>query len=146
MFEALRSPAGEAMVLEQNLFVERALPGSVLRQLTDEEMTEYRRPFLEPGEGRRPTLSWPRQIPIDGEPADVDAIVGAYAEWLSTSPVPKLFVKGEPGAILTQGKALEFCRSWPEQNEITVAGIHYLQEDSPDAIGQAVTDWLRSIG
>jgi haloalkane dehalogenase len=147
MFEALRSPAGEAMVLEQNVFVERALPGSVLRQLTVEEMAQYRRPFAEAGEGRRPTLSWPRQIPIDGEPADVNAIVLAYAEWLSTSPVPKLFIKGEPGAILSQGnKAMEFCRSWPEQREITVAGIHYIQEDSPDAIGQAIADWLHSLG
>jgi haloalkane dehalogenase len=129
------------------VFVERALPGSVLRQLTVEEMAQYRRPFAEAGEGRRPTLSWPRQIPIDGEPADVNAIVLAYAEWLSTSPVPKLFIKGEPGAILSQGnKAMEFCRSWPEQREITVAGIHYIQEDSPDAIGQAIADWLHSLG
>jgi haloalkane dehalogenase len=91
-------------------------------------------------------LTWPRQIPIEGDPADVHAIVSAYAEWLSTSPVPKLFIKGEPGAILSQGKAVEFCRSWPEQREITVAGIHYLQEDSPDPIGQAIAAWLRSLG
>jgi haloalkane dehalogenase len=135
MFQALRSAAGDAMVLEQNMFVERAVPGSILRQLTDQEMEEYRRPFLEPGEGRRPTLSWPRQIPIDGEPADVNAIVLAYAEWLPTSPVPKLFIKGEPGAILSEGKAVEFCRGWANQKEASVAGIHYLQEDSPDAIG-----------
>ena len=109
-------------------------------------MAEYRRPYLEPGESRRPTLSWPRQIPIEGEPADVHGIVGDYAEWLSTSPIPKLFVKGEPGAILGQGPAVEFCRSWPNQKEVTVAGIHYLQEDSPDAIGQAIADWLRSLG
>jgi haloalkane dehalogenase len=146
MFEALRSPAGEAMVLEQNMFVEQAVPGSILRQLSDEEMAEYRRPFLAAGEGRRPTLTWPRQIPIDGEPADVNAIVSAYAEWLSTSPIPKLFIKGEPGAILSQGQALEFCRSWPEQKEISVAGIHYLQEDSPDPIGEAIAAWLRSLG
>jgi haloalkane dehalogenase len=145
MFEGLRSPAGEAMVLEQNMFVERALPGSVLRQLTENEMAEYRRPYPEPGEGRRPTLTWPRQIPIDGEPADVDAIVGAYSEWLSTSSVPKLFIKGEPGAILSTGPIVEFCRAWPQQKEVTVAGIHYLQEDSPDAIGQAVADWLRAL-
>jgi haloalkane dehalogenase len=146
MFGALRSPAGDAMVLEQNLFVEQAIPGSILRQLTDEEMAEYRRPFREAGEGRRPTLTWPRQIPIDGEPADVNAIVAAYAEWLSTSPVPKLFIKGEPGAVLSQGQAVEFCRSWANQKEVNVAGIHYLQEDSPDAIGQAIADWLRSLG
>jgi haloalkane dehalogenase len=145
MFQRLRSPAGEAMVLEQNVFVERALPGSMLRKLSDEEMAEYRRPFLEPGEGRRPTLTWPRQIPIDGEPANVDAIVGAYSEWLSTSAVPKLFIKGEPGAILGSGPIVDFCRSWPRQTEVTVPGIHYLQEDSPDAIGQAVADWLQAL-
>jgi haloalkane dehalogenase len=146
MFQALRSPAGEAMVLEQNMFVEQALPGSMLRQLSDEEMAEYRRPFLEPGEGRRPTLTWPRQIPIEGEPADVQAIVAACADWLPNSPVPKLFIKGEPGAILSQGKAVEFCRSWSNQKETTVPGNHFLQEDSPDAIGQAIADWLRSLG
>jgi haloalkane dehalogenase len=146
MFQALRSPAGDAMVLESNMFVEQAVSGSILRQLTDEEMAEYRRPFLKSGEGRRPTLSWPRQIPIEGEPADVHAIVGAYAEWLPTSTVPKLFIKGEPGAILSQGTAVEFCQSWANQKEITVAGIHYLQEDSPDAIGQAIADWPRSLG
>jgi len=145
MFEGLRSPAGEAMVLDQNLFVERALPGSILRQLSEDEMAEYRRPYLEPGEARRPTLTWPRQIPIDGEPADVDTIVRDYSEWLATSPVPKLFIKGEPGAILSKGPIVDFCRSWPRQKEVTVAGIHYLQEDSPDAIGLAVADWLRSL-
>ncbi len=146
MFEGLRSPAGEAMVLEQNMFVERALPGSILRQLSEDEMAEYRRPFLEPGEGRRPTLTWPRQIPIDGEPEDVDAIVGSYSEWLAASTLPKLFIKGEPGAILSKGPIVDFCRGWPRQKEVTVAGIHYLQEDSPDTIGQAVADWLRSLG
>jgi haloalkane dehalogenase len=146
MFEALRSPAGETMILEQNMFVERALPGSVLRQLGEDEMAEYRRPFLEPGEGRRPTLTWPRQIPIDGQPADVDAIVRDYSAWLATSPVPKLFIKGEPGAILSSGPIVEYCRSWQHQREVAVPGIHYLQEDSPAAIGEAVADWLRSLG
>jgi haloalkane dehalogenase len=122
------------------------LPGSILRQLTNDEMAEYRRPFAEPGEGRRPTLTWPRQIPIDGQPAHVDAIVRAYSEWLAVSPVPKLFIKGEPGAILSTGAALDSCRTWAAQKEVTVPGIHYLQEDSPDAIGQAVADWLRSLG
>jgi haloalkane dehalogenase len=145
LFEALRSPAGDAMVLEQNLFVERALPGSVLRQLTDAEMAEYRRPYMEPGESRRPTLTWPRQIPIDGEPADVDAIVRGYSEWLATTPVPKLFIHGEPGALLGTGPGVDFCRTWTQQKEVTVAGIHYLQEDSPDAIGQALVDWLRAL-
>jgi haloalkane dehalogenase len=145
LFEGLRSPAGEAMVLEQNMFVERALPGSILRQLTQDEMAEYRRPFAEPGEGRRPTLTWPRQIPIDGQPADVDAIVRAYSEWLAASPLPKLFIKGEPGAILSKGPIVDFCRGWPQQTEVAVRGIHYLQEDSPEAIGQAVADWWRSL-
>jgi haloalkane dehalogenase len=144
-FEALRSPAGEGMVLERNFFVERFLghPGlAILRQLTDDEMAEYRRPFVEPGEGRRPTLTWPRQIPLDGEPPDVDAIARSYAEWLRSSPVPKLFLKGEPGAILSQGSLVDFCRSWPEQEDVTVRGLHYVQEDSPDVIGQAIADWL----
>jgi haloalkane dehalogenase len=145
MFEAFRSPAGEAMVLEQNMFVEAALPGSILRKLDDAEMAEYRRPYLEPGESRRPTLTWPRQIPIDGEPADVNSIVRDYSQWLSHSSLPKLFIKGEPGAILGKGPIVDFCRTWPHQQEVTVAGIHFLQEDSPDAIGQAVADWLRSV-
>jgi len=144
-FQALRSPAGEGMVLDQDFFVERAIPGSILRQLTEEEMNEYRRPFTEPGESRRPTLTWPRQIPIDGEPSDVVAIVQAYATWLSTSQVPKLFIKGEPGAILAGGGSLDFCRSWPAQSEVSVPGIHFIQEDSADAIGQALANWLRQI-
>jgi haloalkane dehalogenase len=146
VFEALRSPAGETMVLERNVFVERILPSLILRQLSDDEMAEYRRPFAEPGEGRRPTLTWPRQIPLDGEPPDVDAIVRSYAEWLESSRVPKLFVKGEPGLILSDGGAVDFCRRWPAQTEVTVSGIHFVQEDSPDVIGQAIADWLRSLG
>ena len=144
-FQGLRSPAGETMVLQQNLFVEQFLPGAILRQLTDEELAEYRRPFAEPGEGRRPTLTWPRQIPIDGEPADVNAIVRTYSEWLAQSPLPKLFIKGEPGAILGTGPIVEFCRGWPRQEEVIVRGIHFLQEDSPDAIGRALADWTRSL-
>lgn len=141
IFEAFRSPAGEEMVLTKNLFVEAVLPASVIRPLTEDEMAEYRRPFAEPGEARRPTLTWPRQIPLDGEPPDVHEIVGAYAEWLATSAVPKLLVVAEPGAILT-GAPLEFCRQWPNQREVTVAGNHFLQEDSPDEIGTAIAAWL----
>ena len=144
LFEALRSPAGEQLVLEQNMFIERNLPATILRTLSDEEMAEYRRPFLEPGEGRRPTLSWPRQLPIDGEPADVAAIMGSYADWLSGSRVPKLFVRAEPGTL--DAAALELCRTWPEQLEVTVRGGHYPQEDSPDQIGQAIAEWLRALG
>ena len=127
-------------MLENNVFVERVLPGSILRKLSDEEMAEYRRPFAEPGEARRPTLTWPRQIPIEGEPADVVEIVSRYAEWLAASDVPKLFVNAEPGAILA-GEVREFCRSWPNQQEVSVKGIHFVQEASPHEIGEAVASW-----
>ena len=143
-FQRLRSPAGEKMVLEQNFFVEDLMPRMMLRSLTEEEMEQYRRPFAEPGEGRRPTLTFPREIPVDGEPADVTEIVRAYSEWLSHSSVPKLFVVGNPGQALT-GASRELCRTWPEQTEVTVRGIHFLQEDSPDEIGQAVATWLQTL-
>jgi haloalkane dehalogenase len=144
VFEGFRSAAGEGMVLDKNVFVERVLPGSVLRPLSEAEMTEYRRPFLEAGEARRCTLTWPRQIPIGGEPADVAAIVAAYADWLAHSDLPKLFVNAEPGALLV-GAPREFARGWPNQVEVTVAGNHFLQEDSPDEIGRAVADWYRTL-
>ena len=142
VFQGLRSSAGEEMILEKNVFVERVLPGSVLRSLNEEEMTVYRRPFAERGEGRRPTLTWPRQIPIEGEPVAVHSIVSEYADWLAESSVPKLFVNADPGAILI-GPQREFCRSWPNQEEVTVTGNHFLQEDSPDEIGGAIADWRR---
>jgi haloalkane dehalogenase len=142
IFQTMRSPAGEEMVLQKNVFVERILPASVLRGLTEAEMTVYRRPFLEPGESRRPTLTWPRQIPIDGEPADVVAIVDAYARWLAeAAELPKLFVNADPGVILT-GPQREFCRRWPNQQEITVRGTHFIQEDSPHEIGAAVAAFI----
>ena len=144
VFQGFRSESGESMVLENNVFVERVLPGSIQRELTEEEMAEYRRPFAEPGEGRRPTLTWPREIPIEGEPADVAEIVADYAAWLSESSVPKLFVNADPGAILT-GEQREFCRTWPNQTEVTVPGSHFIQEDSPDEIGGAIADWLRTL-
>jgi haloalkane dehalogenase len=144
VFQGFRSPAGDEMVLEKNVFIERVLPGSVLRKLTDEEMAHYRRPFENAGEDRRPTLTWPRQIPIDGEPPDVVEIVSAYADWLASSPVPKLFVNAEPGAILI-GNQRDFCRSWVNQQEVTVSGNHFLQEDSPDEIGEAVAAWYRGL-
>ena len=140
IFQAFRSPAGEEMVIEKNLFVEAVLPGSIIRDLTEEEKNEYRRPFLE-AEHRRPTLTWPREIPLEGEPADVTEIVADYANWLSGSDIPKLFVNADPGAILT-GEQREFCRSWSNQTEITVTGNHFIQEDSPHEIGQAIADWL----
>ncbi len=144
IFQGFRSVNGESMILTHNLFIERVLPGSIKRKLTDEEMAEYRRPFLEPGEGRRPTLTWPREIPIEGKPEDVTEIVGNYAVWLRQSPIPKLFVNANPGAILV-GEQREFCRTWPNQTEVTVPGIHFVQEDAPDEIGQAIADWLRML-
>jgi len=144
VFQGFRSPAGEGMVLEKNIFVERVLPSAVMRGLTEAEMAVYLAPFAEAGEDRRPTLTWPRQIPIEGEPADVVAIVEAYGKWLQTSEVPKLFINADPGSILT-GKARDFCRSWPNQTELTVKGTHFIQEDSPDEIGQAVADFVRGL-
>ena len=144
IFQGMRSSAGEEMVLEKNVFVERILPGSVLRGLTEEELTVYRRPYLEAGESRRPTLTWPREIPVDGEPADVVEIVASYAQWLSSTQIPKLFVNADPGAILT-GEQREFCRSWPNQEEVTVKGAHFIQEDSPDEIGAAIARWYGSL-
>jgi haloalkane dehalogenase len=140
IFQGFRSEAAEAMIIEKNIFVERILPGSVIRGLTDEEMTVYRAPFLSP-EHRRPTLTWPQQIPLGGEPADVVQIVSAYSEWLSESDIRKLFINAEPGAILT-GSPRDFCRAWPNQTEVTVAGSHFIQEDSPDEIGQAIARWM----
>ena len=144
VFQGFRSDAGESMVLEKNLFVERVLPGSVLRELTDEEMLVYRRPFQEAGEDRRPTLTWPRQIPIEGEPSDVHDIVAGYSAWLAASDVPKFFVNADPGAILI-GPQREFCRTWNNQQEVTVPGTHFLQEDSPDEIGNAIAEWRKTI-
>ena len=146
LLEALRSEAGEQMVLEDNFFIEKILPGAILRTLSAEEMEEYRRPFATPGEGRRPTLTWPREIPIESNPADVTAIVAAYGEWLATSNVPKLFLKAEPGALLAGGANLETARSWPAQTEVTVAGVHFVQEDSPDEIGEAIASWIGTLG
>jgi haloalkane dehalogenase len=144
IFQGMRSEAGEDMILDKNLFVELILPGSIQSQLSPDEMEEYRRPFAEPGEGRRPTLSWPRQIPLEGEPADVVEIVRSYGEWLAASDVPKLFINADPGAILI-GRQREFCRSWPNQKEVTVKGIHFIQEDSGREIGEAIANWLRDI-
>lgn len=144
VFQGFRSPAGEQMVLEQNVFIEQVLPGSILRKLGEDEMAVYRRPFREPGEDRRPTLTWPRQIPIDGEPAEMVEIVRSYGDWLRTSPVPKLFINADPGAIL-RGAPRDFCRSWPNQTEVTVKGIHFIQEDSPDEIGAAVAQWIPTL-
>ena len=144
VFEGFRSEAGEAMVLRKNVFVEKVLPGSVLRGLTEAEMTVYRRPFLTPGEDRRPTLSWPRQIPLAGEPQEVVDIVQEYADWMAANDLPKLFVNAEPGAILV-GAQREFCRGWKNQTEVTVRGSHFIQEDSPTEIGEALHAWLSAL-
>ena len=143
VFQGFRAPSGEEMILDRNIFVERVLPGSVLRQLAPEEMAEYRRPFQN-REDRWPTLAWPREIPIDGEPADVTALVGAYAEWMAQNEIPKLFVNAEPGAILT-GAPREFCRHWPNQTEFTVTGSHFIQEDSGPEIGRAIAEWAAKL-
>jgi haloalkane dehalogenase len=145
LLQALRSEAGEEMILRDNLFIEKVLPGAILRTLSDEEMAQYRRPFAEPGEGRRPTLTFPREIPIEGEPPDVSAISAAYADWLATSDVPKLFLKAEPGAILANEWLVDFVRRWPAQDEVTVAGVHFVQEDSPNEIGRAIAGWTRKL-
>jgi len=141
IFRAMRSPAGEELVLQKNIFIERILPASVLRGLTEAEMAFYRAPYTEPGESRRPTLTWPRQIPIDGEPADVATIVNDYSGWLAGSDVPKLFINADPGVILV-GRQRELCRAWPNQREVTVKGSHFVQEDSPHEIGAAIRNFL----
>lgn len=144
VFQGFRSPQGEEMVLQNNIFVEGVLPGAIMRTLSDEEMDHYRQPFARPGEDRRPTLSWPRNIPIDGAPADVAAVVRDYAAWLETSDVPKLFVNAEPGALM-RGEIRDYVRSFPNLTEVTVPGVHFIQEDSPDAIGTAVAQFVRGL-
>ena len=144
IFQALRSEAGEEMVLGKNAFVERILPSAVLRELTDEEMNVYRKPYLEPGESRRLTLTWPRELPINGEPEDVVGSVDDYSKWLAQSDVPKLFVNAEPGSILIEAQR-DYCRTWPNQGEITVRGAHFIQEDSPHEIGEAVAAFVKRI-
>ena len=144
VFQGFRSEAGESMILDKNMFVERVLPGAVIRDMTEAEMIVYRKPYLAEGEDRRPTLTWPRQIPIEGEPENVCRIVDDYGAWLAQSDVPKLFINAAPGSILT-GEQREFCRTWPNQTEVTVNGIHFVQEDSPDEIGHAVAEFVKGI-
>lgn len=141
-FKGLRSPAGEQMCLEENFFVEQVIPMAVMRDLEPEEMDAYRAPYPDPGEGRRPTLTFPREIPIDGEPSEMAAILEANCEWLASSDIPKLFIRANPGMMVT-GKVAERCRSFPNQKEVTVKGAHYVQEDSPDEIGEALANWIR---
>jgi haloalkane dehalogenase len=144
LFRGFRSPAGEHMVLEQNLWIEGVLPALTQRQLSDQEMDHYRQPFARPGEDRRPTLSWPRNLPIDGEPADVVAMVNEYGKWLAGSDVPKLFINAEPGETVNE-RVREIIRTWPSLTETTVSGRHFIQEDSPDEIGQAIARFARGL-
>jgi len=144
IFQAFRSEAGENIILGKNAFVENVLPAAVLRTLGEDELDAYRAPFRNPGEDRRPTLTWPREIPVDGEPADVCQIVTEYGAWLASSSVPKLFINADPGSILV-GPQREWARTWPNQQEVTVPGIHFVQEDSADAIGQAIAGWYRTL-
>ena len=143
IFQGFRSPAGEEMILEKNLFIEAVLPGSILRKLSDAEMDEYRRPFNDK-KSRRPTLDWPRQIPLENDPPEICKIVDSYSQWMAENNIPKLFINAEPGAILI-GKQREFCRTWKNQKEVTVKGSHFIQEDSPNEIGNAIFDWLKGI-
>lgn len=143
IFQGFRSPKGEDLILKRNMFIEAVLPSSILRKLSEEEMARYRAPFLRE-EDRQTTLNWPRQIPIAGEPANMVALVDQYAGWLKESPVPKLFINADPGSILV-GPQREFCRTWPNQTEVTVKGLHFIQEDSAEEIGRAVAGWLTTI-
>lgn len=144
VFQGMRTDSGEEMVLEKNVFVERILPASVLEPLPDEVMEVYRNPYLQPGESRRPTLTWPREIPIDGEPGDMVRVIEANEAWLSGEDLPKLFVNADPGSIMGD-RVRERVRSWPNQTEVTVPGVHFVQEDSGPEIGSAIADWLRSL-
>jgi haloalkane dehalogenase len=141
--KGFRSDKGEDLILNRNMFIEGILPSSIIRNLTDAEMDAYRAPHLEPDD-RQPLLNWPRQIPLDGEPENVVALINEYAPFMAGSDIPKLFINADPGAILT-GPQREYCRSWPNQQEVTVKGIHFIQEDSPVEIGQAVASWLKAI-
>ena len=144
IFQGFRSEKGEDLVLSRNLFVEAVLPNSIIRKLTDEEMDHYRAPFSTPDD-RQPTLNWPRQIPIDGEPVEMVELVTEYGRWLEQSvTLPKLFINAEPGSILV-GRQREYCRTWPHQKEVTVPGKHFIQEDSPSEIGQAIAEWLKGL-
>ena len=144
IFKGFRSSSGEELILEKNMFIEGVLPNSIIRNLNEEEMAVYRKPFINPGEDRRPTLSWPREIPIDGNPENVVEIVSRYAKWLENSDVPKLFINADPGSILV-GKQREYCQTWKNQIEVTVKGRHFLQEDSPNEIGESIRKWHRSL-
>ena len=144
LFEAFRSPAGEDMILQNNFFVEHILPGAIVRKLTDKEMSVYRHPYESAGEDRRPTLTWPREIPLDGEPTDVASIVSEYSNWMAVNDLPKLFIEAKPGALI-RGELADYVRTWKNQTEVTVKGVHFIQEDCPDEIGRAISAWLGGL-
>ena len=143
IFKGFRSESGESLILEKNMFIEAVLPNSIIRKLNTDEMEMYRKPYIKQGEDRRPMLSWPREIPIEGSPENVVKIVSKYSEWLKKSSLKKLFINADPGSILV-GKQREFCRTWDNQEEVTVKGRHFLQEDSPNEIGIAIKNWMSS--
>jgi haloalkane dehalogenase len=145
LFQALRSPAGEQLILEENIFIEKILPSMVLRELSNEEMTIYRRPYLGPGEGRRPMLTWARQVPLDGQPADVCEIIEQYSAWLQTTQVPKLYINAEPGVIMANDNVREVANAFANQEVVTVEGAHFIQEDCPDKIGNAIAGWCEKL-
>jgi haloalkane dehalogenase len=143
IFQGFRSDAGEEMILKKNLFIEAVLPGSIIRDLSEDEMNEYRKPFQSESD-RQPTLDWPRHIPLDNEPKEMAEVVQVYADWMAQNEIPKLFINAEPGAILI-GPQREFCRTWKNQTEVTVKGTHFIQEDSPHEIGSAIKEWLEPL-
>lgn len=146
VFRALRSEEGERMCLAENFFVENMLPLGTLRTLEQAVLDEYRRPFAASGESRRPTLTWAREVPIDGEPSDVHRIVGEYSRhFASDQTIKKLLIEGVPGQILARRNQIEFCRHWPSQSHVRVPGKHFLPEDSPDQIGRAIANWLEDL-
>jgi haloalkane dehalogenase len=140
-FEAQRSPAGEELILKKNLFIEYLLP---LRGIPEDALETYRRYFRIPGLSRMPMLAWTRELPIEGQPKDVVEVVDSYSHWLMSSPIPKLFINAEPAGFLI-GAQREFCRAWPNQQEVTVKGAHFLQEDSPEAVGAATASFVSKV-
>jgi haloalkane dehalogenase len=143
-FKSLRSPDGEGAVLGHNVFVGKVVSGDSRRGLSEAEQAEYRRPFVNAGEDRRPMLSWPRQMPLDGEPADVAQVIASYGEWLAGSTVPKLYLQSNPGG-LDSGRMRAFCSRWPNQKTVAIRGTHFVQEDSAPEISSALADFVRSL-
>ncbi len=143
LFQTIRSEAGEDLVLNKNFVLENLLPAGCLRRLSDAEMEVYRRPYKNPGESRRPTLTWPREVPVAGEPSDVSAIIQTYGTWLSFSDIPKLFIEAVPGVMFESHRA--FAKTWPNQTHVKIRGSHFVSEDSPDETGAAIAAWLKII-